>query len=161
VDWGKSFANGGKIKFINLKIEHMYGPMDDETKFVPWIIKQLIEEVPEIKLTEGTQKRDFVFIDDVVSAYIATIEYEHKSTFAEFEIGTGISMPLKEFIHKIYRAVEVSKNKSIQTQLKFGAFPMRKGEPNEIKANNTKLNNLGWSVKYDIEEGLKKTINNL
>lgn len=39
------------LKFLNLKIEHLYGPRDDNTKFLPYILSSLVQNVPSIKLT--------------------------------------------------------------------------------------------------------------
>jgi dTDP-D-glucose 4,6-dehydratase len=53
-----------------MKLEHMYEPKDDETKFVPWLISQLQQGVERVPLAEGKQLRDFIYIDDVVTAYM-------------------------------------------------------------------------------------------
>ena len=57
------------IQVINLKIEHMYGPKDDSKKFLSWLIKEMINGKGDINLTSGIQKRDFIYIDDVVKAF--------------------------------------------------------------------------------------------
>ena len=77
VEWLKQLSY--KIQCVNLRLEHMYGPKDDKTKFVPWLLDQMINSIEEIKLTLGTQKRDFIYIDDVVSAYMLLL---NESCFA-------------------------------------------------------------------------------
>ena len=69
VEWGKQYADEHKIKFCNIKLEHMYGPGDDDSKFTTYVINSCLNNVPEVKLTLGEQERDFIYIDDVVSAY--------------------------------------------------------------------------------------------
>ncbi len=39
------------MKFINLKIEHLYGPRDDKKKFLPYIISTLLSGKDKIPLT--------------------------------------------------------------------------------------------------------------
>jgi len=137
----------------------MYGPKDDGNKFVMWLIDKLYKEVPEIKLTKGEQKRDFIYIDDVVSAYLIVIKNIQNVGFEEFEIGTGIAKHLKRFILKMKKRIETIKQKEIKTKLNFGALAYRDGEPMEIKANIDNLHNrYGWKPKTNINEGLLKTI---
>ena len=95
VEWLRQYSD--KIQVVNLKLEHMYGPKDDVSKFVPWVISQLKKNVPEIKLTSGDQFRDFIFIDDVVSAYICTLEnIESLGSFSQFDVGTGKLISVKK-----------------------------------------------------------------
>jgi nucleoside-diphosphate-sugar epimerase len=143
---------------INVKIEHMYGVLDDENKFIYWLINQLKNNVEKIDLTSGIQKRDFVYIDDIVNAYNAIIENIDKlSDFEEFELGMGNSIEVKEFIDKIYK--ELSRSQTINTILNFGAIPYRDNENMNMEANIIKLNKLSWKAKVSIEYGIKKILN--
>jgi nucleoside-diphosphate-sugar epimerase len=135
-----------------MKLQHVYGPKDDESKFIPWFLKQLKDEVPEIKLTAGTQKRDFIHVFDIVSAYILLLDKSDGfSKFEEFEVGTGSSIRVRDFLNEIVIAFEEKQGKHIKTRLNFGAIPMRMGEPVEIHANNLDLKLLGWDI---IDKGL-------
>ena len=155
LEWLKFFSN--KIKVINLKFEHMYGPKDDDTKFVTWIIKQLIRNTPEINLTKGEQKRDFIYIDDVVNVFILMLDkLDSFKSFTEFDVGTGANEELRHFIKKIYHIV--CKKKNINSKLNFGANPYRKGEPMEICKNIKPLYVLGWKPKQKIEMGINMII---
>ncbi len=148
VEWGRRCSESSQLKFINMKLEHLYGPKDDDSKFIGWFIKQLKEEVPEIKLTAGTQKRDFIHVSDVVSVYLLIVnKSEGLSGFEEFEVGTGQSVQIKEFLLQIVDAFEQTVGYPTKSNLIFGALPMREGEPNEIKANTKRLESLGWMVK--------------
>jgi CDP-paratose synthetase len=157
VEWMK-FLSTKDIKMINVKIEHMYGVLDDENKFIYWLINQLKNNVEKIDLTSGIQKRDFVYIDDIVNAYNAIIENIDKlSDFEEFELGMGNSIEVKEFIDKIYK--ELSRSQTINTILNFGAIPYRDNENMNMEANIIKLNKLSWKAKVSIEYGIKKILN--
>ncbi len=156
IEWLKFFSD--RIKIVNLKIEHMYGPKDDEKKFVVWLLKQLINNVKYVDLTAGEQKRDFIYIDDVVNVYMLMLEKSFSfDNFQEFDVGTGKQIKLKDFILKAYNII--SEKQSLQTKLNFGAIPYRKGEFMEIKENIEPLFNLGWCPEMSIEEGLNNTIN--
>jgi CDP-paratose synthetase len=150
-----------KIQVINLKIEHMYGPKDDIKKLIPWVINQLKLNVPSISLTSGNQLRDFVHIDDVVSAFITSIEQLSKlDQFNEFEVGTGLSIPVRKFIEHIKLSFE-NHNGVSDTNLDFGKQPYRSAEPMHIKVNNQNLLKLGWSPKTSYVEGINNLITHI
>ena len=60
------------IKFINIKLEHMYGPGDDETKFTAYIVNSCLKNIKS-RLTYGEQTRDG-YIDDVISGIQAIMD---------------------------------------------------------------------------------------
>ena len=101
VDWIK-FLSNKNTKMVNIKIEHMYGALDDENKFIYWLINKLKQNVEKIDLTSGVQKRDFIYIDDIVSAYEIIIQNINTfSNYEEFELGSGNSIEVKNFVEKM------------------------------------------------------------
>jgi nucleoside-diphosphate-sugar epimerase len=157
VEWLKVFSD--KIRVVNLRIEHMYGPKADNTNFVNWLINEMINEKEKIKLTKGEQKRDFIYISDVVFAYLTVLKNSEKmDNFNEFDIGTGRFITIKDFVIKTKEIVEEILLKKIKTYLNFGSLPYREGEFEEIKEDISSLSELGWKPITKIEEGLNKTI---
>ncbi len=151
VDWGKKYSSSCDVKFINMKLQHVYGPKDDDSKFIGWFLKQLKDEAPEIKLTAGTQKRDFIYVKDVVSAHLILLEKRKElMSYEEFEVGTGKSISVKDFLLKIVKSYELKNNIKIKSKLAFNALPMRIGEPVKFQADNEKLLKLGWKPKNEI-----------
>jgi len=156
VDWMK-FLSNKNTKMINIKIEHMYGPLDDENKFIYWLINQLKQNVEKIDLTSGIQKRDFIYIDDILNAYRIIIKnIESFLNYEEFELGSGTSIKVKSLVERIVE--ELSVNYTISTKLNFGAIAYRDNENMEMKVNVEKLFNLGWEAKVSLEDGIKKII---
>lgn len=138
----------------NVKIEHFFGPQDNETKFVIFLIKNILNR-KKIKLTKGEQKRDFIYIDDVVNAFEKIILNSFKKSKGKetFEIGTGKSFSIKKIANLILKIT--NRNKKL---LDFGAIPYRTNEPMNIKINLKKLKKIGWSPNYDLQQSLIKTI---
>ncbi|MCL2924530.1 MAG: NAD(P)-dependent oxidoreductase [Trichodesmium sp. MAG_R04] len=153
-EWGKQLALTGKIKFINIRLEHIFGPFDSSHKFITYLIKQLLNNVPQLELTEAIQKRDFIYVDDVVSAYILLLNNSDKimSDYEEYELGTGQAISLKDFIETA-KAVA-----NTQTELKFGALPLRKSEIMFSQANTQVLREIGWYPAKSLKDGLIQTI---
>ena len=156
VEWLQELS--GKIQVVNLKLEHMYGPGDDANKFVQWAIGQLSGGVSEIPLTPGEQQRDFVYIDDVVSAYLLTLQkVEGLGTFTEFDVGTGHLVSIREFL-QLLKSVFEERCWEVQTGLKLGAVPYRDGEIMCVEVDNRALKELGWTCRVELDEGLRITV---
>lgn len=155
VAWGRRISKdpSSQIKFINVLLQHMYGPGDDSSKFTTMVLKacQLNQQV--LDLTAGEQKRDFVFIDDVVAAYDLILDQRATfDSFDEIDVGSGEAPTLREVVETIHLLCQS------KTTLNFGAAPYRVDEAMYCKADITRLQTLGWSPKFDLIAGLKKTI---
>ena len=156
-DWLK--INSLKIQVINLKIEHMYGPKDDNKKFLPWLINEMQSGTENINLTSGIQKRDFIYVDDVVAAYNLIINIREKlGNWNEFDIGTNLYVDVKDFVTQIAKELENSNNIKIIPRLKFGVINYREGDIMIPQLDNSKLLNLGWVPKTSLKEGIKKVL---
>ncbi|MGD8778956.1 MAG: NAD-dependent epimerase/dehydratase family protein [Ignavibacteria bacterium] len=155
LDWLRLIRD--KCKIVNMKIFHMYGPNDSPSKFIPQMINLMIKNKKQIELTAGEQKRDFIYIDDVVRAYeIVLSNYEKiAENYKEYQLGTGVSITIKELISFIKKA---SKSKS---KLIFGALPYRKNEIMDSIANNEELIRLGWQSTFSVQKGIKEILNSI
>ncbi|MCX7738950.1 MAG: NAD(P)-dependent oxidoreductase [Hydrogenothermaceae bacterium] len=156
LEWLSYFSKS--VKVVNLRLEHIYGPKDDDNKFVIWLISQLFGEANEINLTEGKQMRDFIYIEDVIDAYEIVVSNESffKESFNEIDIGSGNLLTIKDFVLTVYETVK--KYKYIEKKMNFGAVPYRENEFIDIEKNLTPIYSLGWKPKTTIKEGLQKTI---
>ncbi|MCB9818876.1 NAD(P)-dependent oxidoreductase [Candidatus Nomurabacteria bacterium] len=144
-----------KMVLINMVLSHFYGPGDDPTKFVSFIKQQLEEEVPSIPLTKGEQIRDFVYIDDIVEAFMVVLGSiaERKAGMYEFQVCGGSRISIKELVTTLK---EMLKNKN--TKLDFGSLPYREFEVMDEQGDNSDLSALGWQAKYKLREGLSLLI---
>lgn len=154
LEWGRFFAMRSRIHFSNVRLEHFYGPNDDESKFTSFIIKNCLENAPELKLTLGEQKRDFIYIDDVVAAYMLLIEKlgTFSDHYVEFDVGSGNAISIRDFVETVQRMTH-SHTKAI-----FGALPYREGEVMLSHANVAPLQQLGWNCQTSLEQGLVRVI---
>lgn len=146
---------GKEIVAINIALEHFYGAGDDTSKFISMLIDSVLNQVPSIPLTAGEQKRDFIFINDVLSAMITILDWSkaQSNAYYHFEVGTGINTPIKEMVTRI--ATEANYNTA---NLNFGAIPYRPNEVMESKVNLTAIAQLGWKPKTNLQEGLRLVI---
>lgn len=146
------------IKVINLKLHHVYGPRDNHEKFVPWLISQLKLNKDKILLSSGNQYRDFIYIDDVISAYLKVIdERDQIPNRSEYEIRTGNITTVKNFV-ELVKKLYIEKDFTNKSKLCFGEIEDLDSSLGIINSNYSQLIKLGWSVQFSLEDGIKKTI---
>ena len=158
LDLGMKLATTNNSTFCNMRIEHMYGPHDGDLKFTTTIVRQMLDGVPEIKLTPGQQVRDFVYIGDVVEAYISVInaiQYNLIRGINHFEVGSGELCTIKDFV-TIVREITGSKSRLV-----FGGLSYRESEIMHSQANLDLLNSLGWHPKVKLDEGIRMLVESL
>lgn len=142
------------IHSINLVLEYFYGPEDDDWKFISMVIKKLKNDVPYINFTNGLQKRDFIFISDLVSAFDRVLnQIEYLKSGIDVPIGTGVSYSIRSVVEL---CKEIIGNNS--TSLNFGFIPDRVGEVYELMADTSLMSSLNWCHEYSLELGLKECI---
>jgi len=152
VEWLRAAA--GPVRIANLKLQHFYGPGDDLTKFIPAMMVKCLAHEPEIKLTDGRQRRDFVYIDDAVTAILAVLEHPVPggNKFYDIEIGSGAAVPVRELVETIHRLA------GSRSKFLFGALPHRPGEPMLAQADISALTALDWRPQISLVEGLQRTL---
>lgn len=143
-----------QIHFVDMVLEYFYGPGDDDWKFISMVVKKLKENVPSIDFTSGNQKRDFVYISDVVSAYDLVLnQIKELKKGANIPIGSGMAYSLRSVIELCKELVE-----NTSTKLNFSSIPDRMGEVPTSQANTSILENLGWNLQFDLNSGIRKLI---
>lgn len=154
LDYGCQIARTSNVQFTNIRLEHLYGPGDDSSKFIPSIIRVFLNNEVSLDLTAGEQERDFIYVDDVIAAYLMLLEHEPELTrpVAYFELGGGRAIALADLV-KLARRVSKS-----HTKLNFGSLPYRQDEIMHSEANIDNLKNIGWEVNTSLEDGLAKVI---
>lgn len=116
---------------------------------MPTVITSLLKgEVA--RCSHGRQIRDFIFVEDVASAFAALLESEVQGAL---NIGSGQPVTVKS-------VVEMIADRLVQRELvKFGAVAVSDDESQLLVANNKRLTKeVGWRPVYDLDSGLDRTI---
>lgn len=153
-EWGKKIADLKKIRFVNIELQQMFGPGDDDSKFFTYVIQQCLNNKDTLPMTLGEQQRDFIYIDDVVSAYLLILEKASQQAqhFQNYELGSGKTISIHQYVETVKKITKA------YTKLDFGALPYRPHEMMFARAEISQLNALGWKPEYSLENGLEKTI---
>jgi len=151
----KFYKENFGLKFISLRFSNVYGPRQDprgEAGVVAIFIEKLLKGERPTIFGNGNQTRDFVFVEDVVSACLKAMEYKGKKEI--FNIGTGIETSINE----LYKII----SKLLKTKIKPKYAPEK---PGDLKRSCLEISlakrELKWEPKFDLKKGLQKTIKNL
>ena len=103
-----------------------------------------------IECTDGEQYRDFLYVEDVASVFVALLCNEVTGIV---NIGSGESRMLKNIIETIGEKI------GYPELIRLGSIPSRQGDPIKLVADISKLRRkIGWSPKFNIDKGLDETI---
>jgi nucleoside-diphosphate-sugar epimerase len=99
----ESLAKCYKTKTLGLRIFPAYGPGENRTVISQWCREMALGLAPKV-YGDGSQSRDFIFIDDVVDQIVALTETP-RWTSSVVDIGTGITTTFNEIVARINEAL--------------------------------------------------------
>ena len=141
-------------ELIILRPAGVFGEYEGIHKFVPQVVDNLLKKIP-VKMTPGEHIRDYIYINDLIVAYILASTVPIKNKMEIINIGSGQGIAMKDI------ALMISKQLDVSTELlQFGALSYRPVEMMYLVANVEKAKSLlRWEPKVPIEKGLEHTIN--
>jgi nucleoside-diphosphate-sugar epimerase len=145
------FSKNFLLPIVIVRPFSVYGPYEENKRFVPTIIRQLIKG-DSIALTPSTAARDFIYITDVVEALLQLAQNLKKNVGDIVNIGTGKQYTNEEVVNTLFKVigkhVEIGRN----------SYPNRQWDSPYWVANTRKAVRIfGWKSKTSLEQGLHKT----
>ena len=148
---------------ISLMPTNLYGPGDNYHPQNSHVLPALIRRFHEAKMKNeeyvtcwgsGNPRREFLHVDDLAEASLFLLEkwkpnISSKSSFSWINIGTGKDVTIKELAEKIASVVGFD-----------GIIKWDKNKPDgtpQKKLDVTRLKDLGWEAKINLDEGLYRT----
>jgi len=151
-----SFYRCYGLETVSLRYFNIFGPRQDPTSpysgvLAKFITQMVAGESPTI-LGDGTQSRDFTYIDNVVSANLLACKAPAADVAGSmFNVATGTRIDLNETFRVLKKII------GFKGEVKYG--PERDGDVKHSLADLTHAKkNLGYKPLVDFEEGLKKTV---
>lgn len=143
------FATQHKAHIPTLRLYSVYGPYEEHTRLMPTIIR-LAQEGALPPLVDPDIARDYVYIDDVVDAFIAAAETPSKKLGAIYNVGTGKQITLRQLV------TVVKKHHHLSAEPKWGTFPNRSWDTTTWIANSEKISHeLKWHPHFSVTTGVK------
>lgn len=130
---------------------NIYGPGDlNMNRIIPGMIESIIKnEKLEIR-SDGTFKRDYVYVKDVVDGYICLAENIDKAKGEAFNFSSGFNFSVLDLIEKV--------GKILGKTVKYQIVNNQKNEiPSQSLNYEKAMKVLGWKSQYSFEEGINET----
>jgi nucleoside-diphosphate-sugar epimerase len=137
------------VPVTTLRLYSAYGPFEEERRLVPTLVRAAMAGGWP-PLASPTVVRDFVYIGDVIDAYIAAASAPNRSTI--YNVASGVQTSLADLVHTAASVFSVS------VQPSWGGYAQRAwdttvwvGDPALIRSE------LGWQASTSLAEGLAQT----
>lgn len=141
------------IPLITFRLFSVYGYYEEATRLVPWVINKALRN-KQLDVTSPKHVRDFIFIDDVVQAYLHAAT--RKFTAGEIcNIGTGQQSTVGDIVTFVMKMTKST------AHINWGGYAAqdRQVEKGMWRADMTHTKKvLNWEPSNSLETGLKKTI---
>ena len=141
--WGQIY----RLPVVSLRIFNAYGPRSRTTGAYGAVfgvfLAQKLAGKPFTVVGDGTQRRDFVFVSDVVQAFLLAAESDRQGV--AYNLGTGSPQ-------SVNRLIELLRGDVVH-------IPKRPGEPDCTMADMSRIQaELGWRPTVSFEEGVRKIL---
>lgn len=150
----KSFYNAFELPVVIARPFNTYGPRQSARAIIPTIITQIASGKEEIKLGDLTPTRDFNFVKDTCSGFVELAKCD-KVIGEEINIGSNFEISMGDTLNLIKKIM----NSNVKFVVDEQRLRPKNSEVNRLWCDNTKIRELtGFKPEYDIEKGLKETI---
>ena len=146
----ETWAGDAGRKAVWLRPFVVYGPGQGGNMAIPYALRCARERTPG-EFSEGLQFRDFVHVDDVADGIAAAAMGlpALKPSFAACNLGRGEPVRLRDVLERI------AEQTNARELFRFGARPMRPGEPQEQYADVAAAAELfGWRANIPWQKGI-------
>lgn len=139
------------------RLPNVYGGADGHaTRLIPQAIAAALAGRAPVIRSDGTPRRDFLFVDDAVSAYLAVaqaLDADGPARGDAFNAGSGRPRSVLEVVRLVCRAADTD----LEPDIRGSGTPA--GEIERQGADHSKLSALtGWAPRVGLEEGLARTV---
>ena len=144
-------ARTEKRPINTLRIFSAFGPREEPTRLVPTLIQRCLQG-QELLLVPPETARDFVYVDDVVDAFLR-VEQLAKLQGEVINIGTGLQGTVRDVVEAIVR------HTGAHVECRWGAMQPRIWDSAIWVADCTRSKTLlGWRAQTTLDEGLRRTV---
>jgi nucleoside-diphosphate-sugar epimerase len=138
------------MPITTLRLYSVYGPWEEPGRLMPTLLRFGFDKrYPPLVSPETA--RDFIYIDDVLDAYMAVLQCQSLPLGAVYNIGSGKQTQMREVVQVVSKLLKIDE-KPI-----WSSMPQRIWDSNTWIANVTRANDeLSWKPQIALENGLEK-----
>jgi UDP-glucose 4-epimerase len=139
------------LSVVSLRVFMVYGPGQwDRAKLIPYVTHCLLRgDSP--RLSSGDRQVDWVYVDDVVDAFVTAAEAERVDGLV-IDVGSGKLVTTRSVVDQLVALVNA------EAQPEFGALPDRPMERLRTADVARTRDLMGWEPRTPLDAGLAKTV---
>lgn len=151
----RSYFNTYNLPVVVIRCANIYGGGDlNFSRIIPDTIRSVLASKDPVIRSDGTPVRDYIYIEDVVDAYLSLAEKLEKVNGEAFNFGTNLPISVLDLVNNM---IKISGKTYLKPIIKGKG--KTKGEIDRQYLSCEKaLKILGWKPKYDLNKGLRETI---
>ncbi len=145
-------ARSRRVHLPTLRLYSVYGPYEAPARLIPTlIVRGMNGELPP--LVNPDIARDYVYVEDVIEAYLLAASRPGQEPGSVYNVGTGVQTSLREVVEVARRALQVA------AEPQWGSMPNRLWDTNVWVSDNRKIQaGLGWRPRHTFEQGFRLTV---
>lgn len=140
-----------RLNYANLRYGNVFGPRQNpegEAGVIPIFIHTMVNGNQPKIFGDGSQERDFVYVDDIVEANMLAI---HGGANRTLNIGSGEGTSISSLYDLLRSELGYSHDAEHR--------PRRPGEVHQVTLDSSQAREtLGWSPQVSLQEGLRRTV---
>ncbi len=156
IELGRSLKDQYGHNIVNLMPTNLYGPNDNFSDKESHVIPGLMSRLHKTKINNaknfevwGTGKplREFLYVDDLADAILYIIQNNIQDDL--INVGSNEEVSIRQLVEKLVKTT------NYQGEITFNSdYP--DGNPRKL-LDSTKINNMGWKPKIELQKGLELT----
>ncbi|MFH1888571.1 MAG: GDP-mannose 4,6-dehydratase [Candidatus Omnitrophota bacterium] len=155
----RTYAHTYGLAAAVTRCANIYGPGDlNFSRIIPDTVRSVFLKRDPVIRSDGTPLRDYIFVDDVVDAYLVLARslyfYKDKVAGEAFNFGSGKPVSVLDLVKLIIRL-----SGSMNLKPRILSKRKIKGEIDRQYLSSSKAHKvLNWSPEYGLREGLSRTM---
>lgn len=150
--WCRRIARDKDLPIHTLRLYSAFGPYEEPTRLVPTLaVKGLAGGLPP--LVSPKSAHDFIYIDDVIDAFVLTAQSTELAPGSIFNIGSERQLSLEEVVAICRRIL------SIDDEPRWDSMAARQWDTHTWVSNTASAQSeLNWKARVPFEQGLKRFV---
>lgn len=152
----EAYVRSFGVPAVVLRPFNTFGPRQSERAVIPTIIRQLLDPVcPVLTLGDTSTLRDFTFVDDTVSAFLA-VGLAHPIKFGQpYNAGSGEAVSVADVVELVSSVTNIRK----PVEREEHRLRPPRSEVRALLADSQRLlADAGWHPEVSLRQGLSRTV---
>lgn len=150
------YAHTFGMDTVSIRIPNPYGPRQqmkhNKYSIVGWFVRQAMENKSITVFGDGSQERDYLYVDDIVDAFLELTQ--HGASGEVYNIGTHERVTFGGMVDAVIREVGSGSKENIPWPENY-----EKNETGNYVADTSKIEQItAWKPSISLEDGIRRMV---